>query len=118
MLFAMKALALLFSTSLCASAATLLPQWQIADEQLTQYFRTETRSISQQCLSEIRTREDWEQNAPKYRGQLAEMLGLSPMPARGDLQATITGHIDHDEFTVEKVHFQSLPHLYVTANLY
>jgi hypothetical protein len=54
----------------------------------------------------------------KYRGQLFEMLGLDPLPPRTDLKATITGTLDHPEFTVEKLHFQSMPGLYVTANLY
>jgi dienelactone hydrolase len=46
------------------------------------------------------------------------MLGLWPLPERGDLRAVVTGKLAHPEFTVEKLHFQSLPGLYVTANLY
>ncbi|MFN7141890.1 MAG: alpha/beta hydrolase family protein, partial [Limisphaerales bacterium] len=53
-----------------------------------------------------------------YREQLFDMLGLNPLPARSELHATVTGSIDHPEFRVEKLHFQSLPGLYVTANLY
>jgi len=46
------------------------------------------------------------------------MLGLSPLPPRTDLHATITGRVEHAEFFVEKLHYQSLPGLYVTGNLY
>jgi hypothetical protein len=46
------------------------------------------------------------------------MLGLWPLPPRTDLHATITGKVETDLFTVEKLHFQSIPGLYVTANLY
>ena len=46
------------------------------------------------------------------------MLGLSPLPERTDLKAQVTGRIEHPQFTVEKLHFQSLPGLYVSANLY
>ena len=46
------------------------------------------------------------------------MLSLDPLPARGDLKATVTGKVDAEHFTIEKLHFQSIPGLYVTANLY
>ena len=46
------------------------------------------------------------------------MLSLSPLPPKTELHATTTGTIDHPEFTVENLHFQSMPGLYVTANLY
>lgn len=46
------------------------------------------------------------------------MLGLDPWPPRSPLQAQITGRIVREHFVVEKLHFQSLPGLYVTANLY
>jgi hypothetical protein len=46
------------------------------------------------------------------------MLGLWPLPPRTDLKATVTGKVEAPEFTVEKLHYQSLPGLYVTANLY
>src|SRR5690606_26972823 len=35
-----------------------------------------------------------------------------------EMHPTITGSIDHPEFSVENLHFQSKPGLYVTANLY
>ncbi|HEY5314132.1 MAG TPA: prolyl oligopeptidase family serine peptidase, partial [Pirellulales bacterium] len=34
------------------------------------------------------------------------------------LKPVVTGTLDHPQFTVEKLHFQSRPGLYVTANLY
>ena len=46
------------------------------------------------------------------------MLGLKPLPARTPLKATITGKLERAGYTIEKLHFQSLPGLYVTANLY
>ncbi len=46
------------------------------------------------------------------------MLGLDPLPPREDLKAVTVGKVDHPEFSVERVHFQSSPGLYVTANLY
>lgn len=61
---------------------------------------------------------DWQRSKHAARKQLFDMLGLNPLPEKTDLKATITGTIDHPEFTVEKLHFQSRPGLYVTANFY
>jgi dienelactone hydrolase len=114
----MKAIVLLFALSVCAQAATLLKQWQISDASLVRYFESETRKVADQCLADITTADQWRERAPKYREQLAEMLSLSPMPERTDLKPVVTKRFEHDTFTVENLHFQSQPGLYVTANLY
>ena len=89
-----------------------------ADKQLAEYFEAETKRLSQKCLRDIKTLEDWKKKRPMYRRQLFEMLGLDPLPKKTDLKPVITGKVDHDEFTVENLHYQSMPGLYVTANLY
>jgi dienelactone hydrolase len=108
------AVALAFSTH----AATLSRQWQVSDEALAEYFRRETRAISDRCLTDLTTSNVWLAQLPEKRAQLAEMLGLSPTPPRTELKATVTKRFEHDTFTVENLHFQSRPGLYVTANLY
>ena len=114
----MKSLTLLGALALSIHAASLPPQWQIEDKELLEYFRRETRALSDKCVSNLSSKEDWNRHVPEMRQQLAEMLGLSPMPARTDLKATVTKRLEHDPFTVENLHFQSRPGLYVTANLY
>lgn len=52
------------------------------------------------------------------RAQALDMFGLSPMPARGDLHSKVTGRLEDEFIAVEKLHFQSSPRLYVTANFY
>jgi cephalosporin-C deacetylase-like acetyl esterase len=74
--------------------------------------------LSQRCLSDIQTLDDWHEKQDLWRSQLYEMLGLDPRPQKTPLQAAVTGTTEHDEFTVERVHFQSRPGLYVTGNLY
>lgn len=69
-------------------------------------------------LKDIRSAEDWKAKAPEYRRQLAEMLGLDPLPQRTPLQATKTGDLAGEGWRVEKMHYQAVPGLYVTANLY
>lgn len=86
--------------------------------ELDDYFAQETGKLEAHCLSEIQTKEDWLEKRKGYRRQLQEMLGLDPWPERTDLKAVVTGTADHDEFSVEKLHFQSMPGLYVTGNLY
>jgi hypothetical protein len=82
------------------------------------YFRAETTRLAEASLAEIRTLDDWKSRRATYREQLLEMLGLSPLPERTNLKPVVTGRVEHAEFTVEKLHFQSLPGLYVTANLW
>jgi dienelactone hydrolase len=99
------------------------PEWRPlgplpGDAMLSRYFEHEVAILRDNCLSEIKTRADWEQRCEEYRRQLREMLGLDPWPAKSDLKVTITGTIDRDDFRVEKLYYQSLPGLYVTANLY
>lgn len=89
-----------------------------ADRMTARYFATETARLTQGTLAEIHTLADWDARRATYREQLFEMLGLSPFPERTDLQATVTGRVEKDDFHVENLHFQSLPGLYATANLY
>ena len=88
------------------------------DQMLADYFRAETADLSQRCLTDIKTLEDWKARRDEYRRQLQEMLGLWPMPERTDLKPIITGKVERDEFIVEKLYFQASPRLYVTANFY
>jgi dienelactone hydrolase len=102
------------TTSVCAAPLDPTP----ADQMLAAYFRTETARLAGRCLADIKTREDWNARRAQSRQELFEMLGLAPLPPRSDLQPVVTGRVEHDQFTVENLHFQSLPGLYVTANLY
>jgi hypothetical protein len=88
------------------------------DKMLDAYFRRQVKQIEDACLADIKTRADWEKKRPELRRQFFEMMGLWPMPPRTDLKATVTGTVDCEHFTIEKLHFQSVPGLYVTANLY
>jgi dienelactone hydrolase len=107
--------ALLLTVSLSAAE---LPQVTRGDNMLTEYFRNETALLSEHCLADINSREDWETKRAEYRHELQEMLGLWPMPERTDLKPVVTGRITNDEFTVEKIYFQASPKLYCTANLF
>lgn len=86
---------------------------------IDRYFTGQAREIAvNNGVGGITSAEDWNAKAPEYRRQLFEMLGLDPMPEKTPLQVVKTGELKGDGFIVEKLHFQSMPGLYVTANLY
>jgi dienelactone hydrolase len=96
-----------------------LPQEPLAgDRMVAESLRLETQQLAARSLQDIESLADWEAKKPQFRRQLLEMLGLDPLPPRSDLKATITGTIERDGLVVERLHFQSRPGLYVTANLY
>jgi len=82
------------------------------------YFAAETARLGVAPHADLASAADWPARRAADREQLFEMLGLSPRPEKTDLKPVVTGRLEHAEFTVEKLHFQSLPGLYVTANLY
>jgi len=88
------------------------------DAMLSNYFQLQTDQLEGECLADINTLDEWKSKRDGYREQLYEMLGLSPLPERTDLKATITGVAESDGVVVERIHFQSRPGLYVTGNLY
>ena len=84
------------------------------------FFREAARRARDRCLEGIDSREAWVERRVRLCEELREMLGLLPEPPRGDLRAVTTGVIERADlgFVVEKLHFQSVPGLYVTANFY
>ncbi|MHC4583803.1 MAG: alpha/beta hydrolase family protein [Planctomycetota bacterium] len=112
------ALVLLIFCIPCLAANRAVIGTSKADKQLAEYFRAQTKQLSEKCLKDVKTLDDWKTKRLKYRKQLFEMLGLEPLPKKTDLKSVVTGKSEHDEFTVENIHFQSRPGLYVTANLY
>ena len=115
--------AILLAVSIAFTASAVLAQesrldTSRGDRMIAEYFRIETEKLQSQPVQNIRTIDQWKKKRVEYRRQLLEMLGLDPLPEKTDLQATVTGTTEHDEFRVERLHFQSRPGLYVTGNLY
>lgn len=88
------------------------------DALLASYFEQETARLTEGCLAEIQSAEDWQKAVGGYREELFEMLGMPPDRPRTELQAKTTGAQIHEDVTIENVVFQSRPGLYVTANFY
>ncbi|UCH62362.1 MAG: acetylxylan esterase [Fidelibacterota bacterium] len=65
-----------------------------------------------------KTRGEWEERAAYIRDRVLVSAGLLPLPEKTPLNAKISGRIDRDDYSVEKVYFESYPGFYVTGNLY
>ena len=80
--------------------------------------REEARQVSSSSLAVPLSPEQWKTTVAGRREMWREMLGLSPLPPRTPLNATVTGTLERGDYVVEKVHFQCLPGAYVVGNLY
>lgn len=88
------------------------------DRSIRQYLAARAAEMERDFLPGVKTAADFERLRPQLRADLFDMLGLKPTPERTPLKAVVTGKVEQPGYTVEKLHFQSLPGFYVTANLY
>ncbi len=91
---------------------------QPGDEMIQQYLNHITQQIHERFMENVKSVEDWKRLRAGYKDEYLYMLGLSPMPDPSPLHATITGTLERDDYVVDMLHYQSMPRLYVTANLY
>src|SRR5262249_61499841 len=114
---------------ICASLAVWLPRAAAVppepparvlpgDEVIGKFLKQDTAEIGKRFLDGAKTLPEWKDRLPRLRQEYLDMLGLWPLPPRTPLKATVTGTRDRDDITIEMVHFQSKPGLYVTGNLY
>jgi len=115
----------LVSAVVCISASTGLSQaydppdrGQPGDEMIQEYLSREAQRIHETFTEDIKSPEDWQELRMRYRQEYLYMLGLWPMPETSPLRATVTGTLEGDGYVVEMLHYQSMPGLYVTGNLY
>lgn len=94
------------------------PDTAKADEAIHKYLTAKTKELSERFMDGATTKAEWEAKRPKLKEQLLDMLGLWPLPEKTPLKATVTRTFDRGNVTIENVHFQSKPGLYVTGNLY
>lgn len=119
----MRILPLVCAFSLCVSSLSAQPygdpdRGQPGDEMIQAYLAKEALQLDEQFKEDCKSLEDWQAKRERYREEYLYMLGLWPLPEKTDLKATVTGTLERDGYVVEKLHYQSVPGLYVTANLY
>ena len=113
--FTSLALVLLLGTAVRAADT---PDTKAGDAMIDKYLANLTKELSGRFLDGAKTRDEWEKKLPRLRREYLDMLGLWPLPEKTPLQATVTGTVEHEGVVIEKLHYQSRPGLYVTANLY
>ena len=81
--------------------------------------RTEIRHLDLPCeFIAPATKEAWEKRARALKEHILVSMGLWPSPTKCPLNARITHRVERDGYSIENVHFESLPGFYVTGNLY
>ncbi len=108
-------LAFSFSATVFAAGPRALPAGQLPDDRrleplkdLDGYFPF-TPPTSEAA---------WAKRAERVRRRILVAQGLWPMPTKSPLHAVIHGRVEREEYTVEKVYFESAPAFFVTGNLY
>ncbi|MGN6135780.1 MAG: acetylxylan esterase, partial [Aureliella sp.] len=96
------------------------PQQAAAQAGWKGYLQRRTEELSERSRQKLETitPESWPAESRQWREELQEMLGLRPLPERGDLKANVAGRSEHEGYSVARVSFESRPGLIVTANLY
>jgi hypothetical protein len=85
------------------------------------YLSKAASEITQNSLSDIQNLKDWEAVRGERYEQFLEMMGLQGKQVKGNrpaLKITKTGVIQKEGYRIEKLYYESLPGLYVPANLY
>ncbi|MEA2062142.1 MAG: hypothetical protein U9P14_00465 [Gemmatimonadota bacterium] len=85
---------------------------------MDRYLAAEAGKLKEEAWQRISTREKLEAEREKLHREFLYMIGLDPLPARTDLKMTRVRTVERKGYTIEVLHYQSLPGFYVTANLY
>jgi len=87
-------------------------------QEVSTYLESAARRITDRAAAEIASRDSWEKVRAQRLEELRFMLGLLPWPDRTPLNVQVNGTLDRDQYTIEKIAFESMPRFYVTGNLY
>jgi cephalosporin-C deacetylase-like acetyl esterase len=111
-----------FVVSVCFIAGCTQERQSVGEtNNIRNYLIQKAEAISDSSLSMIKTLEDWQNIRNRRSHELGEMLGLEDLLQNGTrtpLNIKITGTIQEKGYHIEKLYYESLPGLYVRANLY
>src|SRR4051794_26153841 len=107
------------ATVFCLTALVSLAQSPATDPLLAWLDRIAQQQLEERegAIAAIRTQADADRRKAMVRAKLTELVGGLPT-YNGPLHARVTGRLQSDTHTIEKVIFESLPGFYITANLY
>ncbi len=106
-------------TTLCISASVCFSQLPASDPFLAWLDRSAQQQLDnrERAVAAIRTQADADRRKEMVRHKLTELIGGLPTYS-GPLNSRVTGQLQTDTHTIEKVIFESLPGFYITGNLY
>lgn len=85
------------------------------------YLCREAEQITRGSLQGYSYLGSWEADRPERYRQYMEMMGLQNLPPREErppLNVHLVGTLERDGYKIERLYYESLPKLYVPANLY
>lgn len=113
-------LAFIFSIQLAAQTYDVLPisgRNELFHNYLLEELDSTTSIRKQKVENALISKEKMQKRQKELRTRYLELLG--DFPAKTPLHPVITGTINsNDGYTIEKLHFQSIPNHHVTANFY
>ena len=85
------------------------------------YLSNVASGITHNSLATISSLQEWENVSKRRHQEFLEMMGLQGKQLEGKrplVKVTKTGVIQKDGYRIEKLYYESMPRLYVAANLY
>jgi dienelactone hydrolase len=92
----------------------LTPQWTPHDRRVAETRRLDGPNVP----ATFSSLEQWQTYADDLRRHILLSTGLWPLPERTALNPVIFGRLEREDYSVEKVYFESCPGFFVTGNLY
>jgi len=115
-------LIILFYFTGCSNAGNNSAAVRKAEElnNIRTYLSKVAADITDNSLAGIKTTADWETIRPQRYNEFLEMMGIQDYAGKEktELNVKVTGTIQRDGYRIEKLYYESLPGLYVPANLY
>ncbi len=95
-------------------------QQPVAENNIRSYLTKVAAEITDSSLAGIKSVNDWEMIRDRRHKEFIEMMGIQDYyySEKTDLNVKYTGTIQRDGYQIKKLYYESLPGLYVPANLY
>ncbi|MGI9470102.1 MAG: acetylxylan esterase [Rubripirellula sp.] len=69
-------------------------------------------------FKQVRDLDEWNVRQAEIKRRILVSQGLWPLPTKSPLNATVDGKVEREDYSVERVVFESLPGHFVTGSLY
>jgi cephalosporin-C deacetylase-like acetyl esterase len=112
---------LLFSCKHEKQSRVVTPAQPVVINNMRDYLIRVASEISDNPIEDNHSVKNLEESKTRLYNEFIETMGLEHLPLQGkrtNLNVKITGTIKKDGYRIEKLYYESLPGLYVRANLY